>query len=118
VLAHIEVRGPPRVGRYGVDLATFERVALRAFADVASGSVVVIDELGKMELFSERFRAAVLELFGAPVPVAATVMASRHQFTDTLKRNPSTDVIAVTRANRDTLPAELVPRLTANLPGL
>jgi nucleoside-triphosphatase len=25
VLAHVEMPGPPRVGRYGVDLPTFER---------------------------------------------------------------------------------------------
>jgi hypothetical protein len=32
VLAHVDLPGPPRVGRYGVDLPAFERVALPALA--------------------------------------------------------------------------------------
>src|ERR671930_595519 len=32
VLAHVDLSGPPRVGKYGVDLAAFERVVLHAFA--------------------------------------------------------------------------------------
>jgi nucleoside-triphosphatase len=49
VLAHVELPGPPCVGRYGVDLQTFERIALPALAAVPSGGVAVVDELSKME---------------------------------------------------------------------
>jgi nucleoside-triphosphatase len=49
VLAHVDVPGPPRAGRYGVDLAAFERVALPALRLPRTGGVVVVDELGKME---------------------------------------------------------------------
>jgi len=52
VLAHVDLPGPPRVGRYGVDLAAFERVALPALRVPRTGGVVVVDELGKMELAS------------------------------------------------------------------
>jgi nucleoside-triphosphatase len=61
VMAHVDLPGPPRVGRYGVDLAAFERVALSALGDPGLGGVVVVDELGKMELASAAFRAAVVE---------------------------------------------------------
>jgi nucleoside-triphosphatase len=64
VLAHVDLPGPPRVGRYGVDLAAFERVALPALRKPRTGGVVVVDELGKMELASAAFRAAVVDLFG------------------------------------------------------
>ena len=70
VLAHVGLPGPPPVGRYGVDLAAFDRVALPALHTPAIGGVVVVDELGKMELASAAFRAAVLELFGRDVAVA------------------------------------------------
>lgn len=50
-LAHIDLLGPPRVGKYGVDIASFELVGLPSLAEAAS--VVVIDELGKMELASD-----------------------------------------------------------------
>jgi nucleoside-triphosphatase len=66
VLAHVDLPGPPRVGRYGVDLPAFERLALAALAASSAGGVVLIDELGKMELASEAFRAAVSELVELP----------------------------------------------------
>jgi nucleoside-triphosphatase len=111
VLAHVDLPGPPRVGRYGVDLAAFERVALPALGDPGPGGVVVIDELGKMELASAAFRAAVLELLGRDVAVVATVQLARHRFTDALKRRPDVRVVRVTEATRDALPEQLMDRL-------
>jgi nucleoside-triphosphatase len=108
VLAHVDLPGPPRVGRYGVDLEAFERVALPALEDLAE--VVVIDELGKMELASARFRDAVASLLGREVAIVATVHVFRHPFTDRLKRQ--LEVIRVRRSNRDGLPGELAERLS------
>ncbi len=109
VLAHVELPGPPRVGRYGVDLGALERVALPSIA--ASVGVVVIDELGKMELASERFRDAVAALVERDLTIAATVHAFPHPFTDELKRRPGVRTITITRRNRDALPEELAARL-------
>jgi nucleoside-triphosphatase len=109
-LAHVELPGPPRVGRYGVDLEAFERVALPAL-DRERGGVVLIDELGKMELASERFRSAVEELLERPVPIAATVQAARHPFTDRLKRHPDFELVRLAASNRDALPRQLAERL-------
>jgi nucleoside-triphosphatase len=110
VLAHVSFRGPPRVGRYGVDLEAFERVALPS---LRLGGVVLMDELGKMELFSERFREEVLRLFDSPVALAATVHTARHPFTNALKRRPDVEVVRLTAAERDALPRKLAERLTA-----
>ena len=111
VLAHVDLPGPPRVGRYGVDLAAFERVALPALGDPGPGGVVVVDELGKMELASAAFRAAVVELLGRDVAVVATVQRARDRFTDALKRRPDIRVVRVTEATRDALPEQLMGRL-------
>ena len=110
-LAHVSLPGPPRVSRYGVDLEAFERVALPAVEAAARSDVVVVDELGKMELASGRFREAVSELFDGSVPVVATVHAFAHPFTDALKRREDVERHRVTRATRDGLPAELAARL-------
>jgi nucleoside-triphosphatase len=75
VLAHVGLPGPPRVGKYGIDLAGFERLALPALAPTPRGGVVLIDELGKMALASEAFRAAVSRLLEQPVALVATVHA-------------------------------------------
>jgi nucleoside-triphosphatase len=111
LLAHVSLPGPPRVGRYGVDLDAFDRVALPAIGRMAADCVVLIDELGKMELASERFREAVTALFDQRVPVVATVQAGRHPVSDSLKRRPDVETLRLTAANRDRLPRELAQRL-------
>ena len=109
VLAHVNLDGPPRVGKYGVDLAAFERVALPALADPGTGGVVVIDELGKMELASAAFRDAVQRLLGTDCSLVATVHIHRHPFTDALKRR--IEVVRLDASNRDRLPMALADRL-------
>jgi nucleoside-triphosphatase len=110
VLAHVDLPGPPRVGKYGVDLEAFERLALPAL-EPPGARATVIDELGKMELASGRFRDAVSALLDAEVPLVATVHAFRHPFTDELKRRPGVELVRLTRANRDELPDALAARL-------
>ena len=111
VLAHVELTGPPRVGKYGVDLAAFERIALPTLAAAADADVVVIDELGKMELASDAFRAAASRLFDEAIAAVATVHVARHPFTDELKRRRGVETVPVTLRNRNELPRQLAARL-------
>jgi nucleoside-triphosphatase len=114
VLAHVRCAGPPRVGRYGVDLSTFERIALPALVAPRNG-VVVIDELGKMEIASAPFRDAVSTLFDRGASIVAMVHVFPHPFTDALTRRPDVETRDVTRDNRDTLPAELATLIVASV---
>jgi nucleoside-triphosphatase len=112
-LAHVQLSGPPRVGRYGVDLASFEALALPALGRSSGGRrVFLVDELGKMELASEPFRAAVSELFTEPVAVVATVQQKPHPFVTRLKRRSEVKTLQLTAANRERLPSEIAARLT------
>jgi nucleoside-triphosphatase len=110
-LAHVRLPGPPRVGKYGVDLDAFERVALPAVAEPPPRSVVVIDELGKMELASDGFRKAVSRLLESPADIVATVHVVRNSFTDTIKRRTDVELVRVTNRTRDALPVQLAHAL-------
>ncbi|MFC9293841.1 nucleoside-triphosphatase [Streptomyces sp. NPDC057011] len=120
VLAHVDLPGPPRVGKYGVDLGVMERLALPSLRPATStevtGRLVLIDELGRMELAYGAFRDAVITLFSADVDVVATVHAQRDTFTDALKRRADIEVVHLTPANRDSLPEELAARLRRGKP--
>jgi nucleoside-triphosphatase len=117
VLAHVSLRGPPRVGRYGVDVAALERVALPALAHPPPGGILVVDELGKMELASSALQEAFLGALAGPAPVVATVHVHRHPFTDALKARPDLDRITVTASNRQELPQRLAARLLTAVGG-
>jgi len=112
VLAHVSLPGPPRVGKYGVDLEAFERIALPALRRQSPLAVAVVDEIGKMELASSAFRRAVHELMDGAGPVVATIHAFADPFTDTIKRRSDVEMTRVTRANRDQLPDRIADQLT------
>jgi nucleoside-triphosphatase len=109
-LAHVTFPGPPRVGKYGVDLAEFERIALPALESLKEG-VVVIDELGKMELASAQFREAVTALWEDEGAVVATVHLFRHPLTDSLKTRSDVEVVRISAGNRDAIPGQIYERL-------
>lgn len=111
-LAHVDFLGPPRVGKYGVDVDGFERLAIPALCSLP-GALVVIDELGKMELASSAFRDAVEGVFESPAAVVATVHVFRHPFTDALKVRPDVERLQVTASSRDDLARVLVRKLVS-----
>lgn len=73
-LAGVDFESAFRVKRYGVNLPGFESVALPAL-DFAENccDVVCIDEIGRMELFSEPFKRKVEELMKGPKPMVAVL---------------------------------------------
>ncbi len=83
-LASVRIGGPHRVSRYGVDVEALDTVGLPSL-EVAGAELLVIDEIGKMELLSPRFRDAVLRALDDGTPILASVMLSRHPFADALK---------------------------------
>lgn len=112
VMAHVNLRGKgrPRVGRYGVDVGAIERVGVAALQRaMCEGRTVVVDEIGKMELFCGPFKEVVLRAVSGPCTVVATVMAKPNPWVDSLKALPSVVLWQVTVENRERL-ARLVLR--------
>jgi nucleoside-triphosphatase len=104
VLAHVHRRGPPRVGKYGVYVENVDAVAVPAVERaVREAEYVAIDEIGKMELLSDAFRAAVLHAVQSPKTVVGTILWRSHPWTDALRCTPDVSVITVTLANRESL---------------
>jgi nucleoside-triphosphatase len=113
LLAHVEHDSRARVGRYGVHLEDLETVAVPAIGNaVREGLVVVVDEIGKMELFSGAFRDAVREALDSPCRVLATIHAKRDPFTDAVRARPDVTLVEITRGNRDRLAREILVLLT------
>ena len=85
VMAHVNLRGQgrPRVGRYGVDARAVEQVGVAALRRaMQKDQIVVVDEIGKMELFCGPFKEAVLQAVGGPHTVVATVMVKSNAATE------------------------------------
>lgn len=108
-LAHIRMPGAYRVGRYNVDLRDLESIGVRAIRDAtAFADVVIIDEIGPMELLSPAFKQTVMEAMDSSTPVVATVMAKPHPWVIVLKARDDTEVWEVSTQNRETMPARVL----------
>ena len=113
LLSHVNFPGPHRVGKYGVSLEKFHRVALPALEVIPGVDLMVVDEVGKMECLSPRFVAAMESLWSAPAPLLATVAAKGGGYIAALKDKPGKIEFIVTPANRDSLPFRILELLTA-----
>ena len=102
ILSHINIKGRNRVGKYGVDTENLDRVGVSALQKaIIERDIVVIDEIGKMELFSTNFREAVIQALNSDKRVLGTIMLAPHPWVDVVKRDPDVTTITVTKANRD-----------------
>ncbi|MCD6290367.1 MAG: NTPase [Anaerolineae bacterium] len=118
-LAHVSIRSRHRVGRYRVDVRAFEEVGVRALEEaLAARRLIVIDEIGKMELFSEHFRQAVLNALDAAQPMLATITYRPHPWCDRIKAREDLEIWTVTRSNRDVLPDRVLDWLRGQAPTL
>ena len=110
-LAHVNIDSRNRVGRYGVDTNGFE--AFLEALDLLDPNVelIVIDEIGKMELFSERFQWIVCNALNSEKQMLATIALKGNEFIREIKQRPNINLSTVTHDNRDRLLEELTERL-------
>jgi len=115
ILAHVNIHSPYRVSRYGVDIDNLDRVGVLALYQAAQQcDLVVIDEIGKMELFSANFREAILQIIDSGKRVLGTIMLSSDPRADAIKRKPQVKLVTVTRTNHQEVLEELLNWLNAS----
>lgn len=109
-------RKEPTVGRYSVHIAEFEELILPQLdSQVSPADLYVIDEIGKMELFSQKFRAKTIDLLAQPSNVLATIAQKGKGFIEQLKARNDVELIEVRRENRDRLCVEIAQRINGEL---
>jgi len=100
ILAHVGISSPYSIGRYGVDIGSIEDVAIPALREaISKKDILIIDEVGKMELLSPSFESAVVEVLESGKKVMGTIMLGSHPWVDRLKERPEVGIALVTRFN-------------------
>ena len=102
VLAHVNFTGSFKVGKYAVDLEPLEKIGVasieRALRD---DELIVIDEIGKMALFSGHFAQVVDIAFESEKPLVATIPDDLLPFVEGLKAKDGVKVLTLTPDNRE-----------------
>jgi nucleoside-triphosphatase len=113
LLASTDLDSPFRVSRYGVNLKGFEKLVV-PFLEEMSGKrrVLIIDEVGKMELLSESFRKLVEKLIKDKNQVVLTIpVKDIHPLVKKIRGFYGFKVITLTYGNRDHVPERVLKLL-------
>ena len=97
------------VGTLGVDLSLFESVAIEAIKVACEKcDVIVIDEVGKVEVESQAFVDAVKDALDVDKPMIITLhKKSRNPLLQDIRRRDDVRILEVTPTNRNILPYKI-----------
>ncbi|MCA1812753.1 MAG: NTPase [Halobacteriales archaeon] len=108
-LAHEKNPSEVKVGKYGVDLDVLENMGVPAIEQaIREAEVIVIDEVGKMEMESDRFCNAVKAALDCDKPLIMTLhKKSRNPLLQDIRRRDDIRILEVTKVNRNLLPYKI-----------
>ena len=111
-LAHVNQKSGPQVGKYRVNIEDLNTVGAQAVTDaVEKCEVIAIDEIGPMELFSEKFKAAAWKALDSRKLVIAVVhWKAQNKLINEAKKREDAETINVTVENREKLHEQITEK--------
>jgi len=109
VLAHMNIKTGWKVGKYFVDVNEFERLIIPELG--VKAEMIVIDEIGKMELYSEKFKEKLLECLEKGNVVASITMKGGGEFVKEIKNREDSELYYITEKNRNKITKILQAKL-------
>jgi len=75
ILAHVKIRSNFKVSKYGVDLNVLDEIATKSLEEALAEKfdLVIVDEIGKMELCSKRFEEILMKVLNSKINLVATL---------------------------------------------
>ncbi len=115
ILADVDLKSPYKVGKYGVNVEGFEKtvIPLLTNANKEREKIFLIDEIGKMEFYSEKFRDLIEDIMENPdIKVVATISKKDfHPLIKKIKNLPDVKLIEINYENRDRIVQEILKML-------
>lgn len=115
ILAHADFKVKPSVGKYGVNIKTLEEIGVYSIESSLKenkknnkNKLIVIDEVGRMELFSDKFRIAVLDALNSGNFVLGTIKSASCEFTDEIRKRDDVKIFELTRENEKNNRTEII----------
>jgi len=106
-LAHQDIESDYRLRRFGVSIDNIQDIAIPSILPI-DNQIIIIDEIGKKECFSENFISATRDALDSSNIVIGTITYGRHGFIQEIKERNDITIIEVTLENRDTIPIEII----------
>lgn len=112
-LAHINQPSGPQLGKYRVNLDDLKNIGVAAILHAAENAqIIVIDEIGPMELFSKDFKNALRTAIKSNKIVIGTIhFRAKDPLIQQIRNEKETEILEVTVKNRDTLHKTLLKKI-------
>lgn len=110
-LAHQDIESSFHIRRYGVSIKNIENIAASSIKP-QDNNIIILDEIGKMECFSEVFKAAATKALDCPNIVVGTITFGGDDFILKVKERPDIEITEVTLKNRDSLPDIILEKIS------
>lgn len=114
-LAHQDIDSEFRIRRYGISVENIETIAVPAIQPIRD-TIIILDEIGKMECFSGKFKEAAVAAMDSENVVLGTITLGGSDFILHIKERDDIDIIEVSLENRDTLPNVVLKKIDRFLP--
>jgi len=108
MLSHTDITSRYRVGKYGVDIAAFDNFLGHIAFFGPDAGVIIIDELGKMECISDRFKKLLETILEHERPLIATIAKKGEGIIGEIKKRADVELFAMTPINRNSLLPEIL----------
>jgi nucleoside-triphosphatase len=114
-LAHVKDHSRARIGKYGVDLESLDQIGVAAIRSaIDTKDLVIIDEIGPMEILSPKFRQIVLAAIWSDRPVLGTISRRKGAFTDQVRAFTNVQIIHIRRDNQADIITQILNQLKRN----
>ncbi len=105
ILAHVDIMEGPSVSKYRVNIPDIDSIIVPELVRAReAGSIIIIDEIAKMELYSKRFPEEVHKCLDTG-RVLGTIQKRQHSFLDEVRSRGDVKLIELTVNNRNQLPS-------------
>jgi len=117
ILAHVSQNDGPTVGKYRVNMADIQRVGVSAIKRaIVDADVILVDELGPMELNSMPFILAVKMALATPKHFVGTIhKRASHYLIGAIKSNSAYQIHEVTPSNRNELAMSVTKKIEGQM---
>ncbi|MBM4140538.1 MAG: NTPase [Nitrospira sp.] len=103
ILSHVDIKSHYKVGKYSVNIEGFETFLESIPFFNSATSLIIIDEIGKMECFSSKFRKLIKEILNSEKVLIATIALKGEGFIREIKNRNDIKSFEITQGNRDYL---------------
>ena len=115
LLSHIDINSPFRVGRYKVDVKGFEDFLKGISFFNPEMNLIIIDEIGKMECFSHKFRGMINNILDSEKMLITTIALKGGGLIEEIKKRDDVQLFEVTQNNRESLLSEILSCITRTI---